>query len=220
MALALFVSLGFWQLDRAAEKEAMQALFSNEAPYRELGRIGETVPFERVEARGRLLADTQVLIDNIVRNGRLGYFVITPLEVSPGEPLLLVNRGWAEKLSVENESALLEVSDERGPIRGRVGNLPRVGIRGGGAFESSGSGWPKVAVYPTPEEVAAELGREVLPWLLLLSPDDPRGFYRDWQPDQSGPMMHYGYAFQWFAMAAAVVVIAGWQLRKRSRHRD
>lgn len=217
MAIGLFTSLGFWQLDRAAQKEELAALFSNDAPYRELGRIDEPVPFQRVETRGRLLTDRQVLIDNIVKNGRLGYYVITPLEYTRGEPLLLVNRGWIDRGRIENEDAPLQVDGDVAPIRGRVGNLPRVGIRGGAGFADSGEAWPKIAVYPTPDEVAAELGRDVLPWALLLSPDDERGYLRDWQPEQSGPMMHYGYAFQWFAMALGVVIIAAWQLSKRRK---
>ena len=50
---------------------------------------------------------------------------------------------------------------------------------------------------------------------LLLDPEDEDGFLRQWEPDQSGAMTHYGYAFQWFAMALAVIGIAFWQYRKR-----
>ena len=56
---------------------------------------------------------------------------------------------------------------------------------------------------PTLDELSAELGQELLPFILLLSPEDDDGYVRLWQPRDSGPGMHYGYAFQWFAMAAA-----------------
>lgn len=217
LAIGLFVSLGLWQLDRAAEKEGMQALFDDDAPYSDVSSIDTPVPFQRIETRGRLLTDRQVLIDNIVQNGRLGYYVITPLEYSRNEPLLLVNRGFVERGALESGAVSLDADDERNLIRGRAGNLPRVGIRGGAAFESSGEDWPRIAVYPTADEVAAELDRDVLAWALLLSPEDERGFARNWQPSESGPMTHYGYAFQWFAMATAVLVIAGWHLNKRRK---
>ena len=29
----------------------------------------------------------------------------------------------------------------------------------------------------------------------------------NWQPVATGPMKHYGYAFQWFAMLAAVIFL-------------
>ncbi len=92
--------------------------------------------------------------------------------------------------------------------------MPRVGIRSGEAFEGAGD-WPKKAMYPTLDDLSAELDQDVLPFILLLHPETDDGFVRRWQPTGSGPSMHYGYAFQWFAMAAAVLVILGWQLRKR-----
>ncbi len=216
LAISLFVSLGMWQLDRAAEKEALQALFESGGGYSDVQDVEAPEAFERLKTRGSYLADRQILIDNIVRNGRLGYFVITPVEIARGQPLLLVNRGFVDRAGFDNGS--LAIDAERIEIQGLAGNLPRVGIRGGAGFEASGNEWPRVAVYPTLDEVAAELGAELLPFILLLGPEEPSGFGRDWQPVQSGPMTHYGYAFQWFAMAVAVVVIAVWQLRKQRKN--
>ena len=210
--IAAFVSLGFWQLDRASQKEALAAMFAADAPFRDLADDYTPVPFERLATRGRLLSERQILIDNIVRNGRVGYYVITPLERMDGRPPLLVNRGWIDKQQGIADPAIDVAGDWR-LIRGRAGGLPRVGIRAGDPF--TGGDWPRVAVYPTIDEVAAELGGTLAPFVLLLDADEPDGFVRTWEPAQSGPMTHYGYAFQWFAMAAAVVAIAAWQLRRR-----
>ncbi len=214
-----FTALGLWQLDRAAEKEALAEKFANDAPYRSLGSFdvengGPPIPFEKLEVRGRPLWDRQILIDNIVRNGRIGYFVITPFELTGGTPLLLVNRGWVDKGGDADIITGVGSADGWRPVRGRAGHLPRVGIRSGDAFAGEPD-WPRVAVYPTLAEVAEQLDRELLPFVLLLDPGDADGFMRAWEPVQSGPMTHYGYAFQWFAMALAVVAIGGWQLKKR-----
>ena len=232
LAIALFVRLGVWQLDRAAEKEALQDSFTSAEVFREPqgGELsGDSLPvaFDRLTTEGRLQTDRQILIDNIVKNGRLGYYVVTPLEITRNGPLLLVNRGWIERspaaAGVDGLATDLAVGDEREPIRGRAGNLPRVGVRGGPGFADAGDEWPRIGVYPTADEVADELDRDVLPWTLLLEPDDERGFLRDWQPNVSGPSTHYGYAFQWFAMAAAVLALAIWNYRsvfRSARTRD
>jgi surfeit locus 1 family protein len=110
----------------------------------------------------------------------------------------------------------LPLMTSRRTVRGLVGRLPRVAIRPGEAFEGS-EDWPRVAVYPRPDEVATALDEELLPIVLLLAPEEPDGFVRSWQPNISGPMTHYGYAFQWFAMAATVVVLLFWHLKKRRR---
>jgi surfeit locus 1 family protein len=65
------------------------------------------------------------------------------------------------------------------------------------------------------EDVAAQLGRDVLPYALLLDAQADDGFMRDWMPNLAGPMTHYGYAFQWFALSLTVVAISVWQLRKK-----
>ncbi|MDN5862848.1 MAG: hypothetical protein L0H19_05295, partial [Salinisphaera sp.] len=53
--------------------------------------------------------------------------------------------------------------------------------------------------------------------ILLLGNDQPGGFPRDWTDVGLSPMRHIGYAVQWFAMAAAVVVLFVLVNRRRSR---
>ena len=74
-------------------------------------------------------------------------------------------------------------------------------------------GWPRIGVWPTIEEVSDEIGDEVLPFVLLLDADQDHGFTRNWEPRQSGASTNYGYAVQWFAMAATVLAIFGWFFR-------
>jgi len=211
--VVLFSWLGFWQLDRAQQKNELVALFENDAPYSRLYNDMPLEIFQRIESRGQFQSDRQILIDNIVVDGRVGYYVMTSFRLAPDAPLLIVNRGWIGK-NQRNTLPDIAVTDEFIAVRGRVGRLPRVGIRPGEAFEGSAD-WPRVAVYPTLDELAQELESELLPFVLLLSPEAEDGFVRRWQPPRSGPMMHYGYAFQWFAMALAIIAIFGWNLRKK-----
>jgi cytochrome oxidase assembly protein ShyY1 len=214
--IAAFVSLSLWQLDRAAEKEALLELFEGDAPYRRATSFESLEEFDRIQLDGRFLTERQILIDNIVLNSRPGYYVITPFKPNSNHPLLLVNRGWVRKTGSAGEIPPLGVDEQMRTVRGLVGHLPRVAIRPGKAFEGSAS-WPRVAVYPTRDEISAELDESLLPLLLLLAPDEEDGYVRQWKPNVSGPMTHYGYAFQWFAMAMAVVAILFWHLRKGLR---
>lgn len=219
----LFVSLGFWQLDRAAQKRDLLASFADSGNDSEStghmpldGKLPDR-PFQPIEARGRYDSQRQVLLENIVRDGRIGYFVITPFQQSGENALLLVNRGWLPMPDRDSgKSPQIDVDTQVRVLRGRAGQLPRVSVRPGEAFEGAAD-WPRHATYPLLDEVAAQLGTELLPFVLLLDPDQDDGFRREWQPQVSGPMTNYSYAFQWFAMAAAVMVILVWQLRKRAR---
>ena len=214
--IVLFVSLALWQLDRAGEKNALLELFGTDAPYGRVNDFESLSEFDRIQIDGRFLTDRQVLIDNIVQNSRPGYYVITPFRPNSNYPLLLVNRGWIQKSIPVGKTPDLDVDQELRTVRGLVGHLPRVAIRPGEAFEGP-TDWPRIAVYPNLDEMATQLEETVLPLALLMGPEEEDGFVRRWQPNISGPMTHYGYAFQWFAMAAAVAAILFWHLRKRRR---
>jgi len=214
--IMLFASLASWQLDRAAEKEALSSLFDDaDSPVTYVSSRDYGL-YQPVAAYGRYLPGRQILIDNIVNGGELGYYVITPLETAPGAPLLLVNRGFVRR-NPSGGLPAVDVADDTRHVTGRIGRLPRVALRPGEAIEA-GQGWPKTAVYPRWQDIAAVLGRDVAAPVLLLAPDADDGYVRQWQPEQNGPMMHYGYAFQWSALALTVLVILIWQLHKRYRN--
>lgn len=113
MASIVFVRLGFWQLERHAEKRdaaelrearlaqppvALATLLEQEEP----GPAGERIEWRRVELRGRWNPSGEVLIRNRVHNGRPGVHVVTPLVLDSGPGSseveisgeLLVLRGW------------------------------------------------------------------------------------------------------------------------------
>ncbi len=212
--IALFVSLGVWQLDRATEKNRRQALFEADAPLTPLTGDMPVTEFQNIEAHGYYLDERQVLIGNMIVDGRIGYYAITAFRYAPDKPLLIVNRGFIPRLAANELAPDLGTGADRRTVRGRAGHLPRVAMRSGEAFEGAGD-WPKTSNYPTLEDLSAELGEELLPFILLLHPAADDGFVRRWQPRESGPMMHYGYALQWFAMATAVLGILLWRMRKR-----
>jgi surfeit locus 1 family protein len=212
--VALFAGLGGWQINRGLDKRAEQNLFRDDTGHTTWRNGMDVRPFQRLEATGFYDGDRQVLLDNIIANGRRGYYVITPLAAQDGEPVLLVNRGWIEKTGDSIDPGLLNVPSGQVSVRGRAGALPRAGMKMGAGFEP-GQDWPKLAVYPSGEEVAAELGRDVQEVVLLMDPKNSHGFLREWAPQEIGPGRHFGYALQWFAMAAVLSALLIWNHRKR-----
>jgi len=215
--LPLLLALGIWQLNRAEEKETLFGQFAAGA--------GEAVPLDsrpgglddvprytRVEARGVYLDDRQFLLDNMVEAGRAGYRVLTPLLLADGR-VLMVDRGWVPREFGESaRTPEIGVAVEPRLVSGRLDRLPRPGI----ALEGEpGQGWPRVVVFPSRAELAQALGRELVPGLLLMDPDLPDGFVRNWRPAEFGPERHLGYAVQWFALAGTLVVLyMVWAFRK------
>lgn len=210
-ALAVFVSLGFWQLDRAAEKRALAERYQAGAAAAPAAvvtpaSLADADDYAAVAARGRYVPARQILLDAQTHAGRVGYRVWTPLELADGG-WILVDRGWVEAPADRRELPGVAVSADERTVRGLRAPLPRPGLRVGTRDAGDGT-WPRRLVWPDAAVLAAALGREVPDALLLLAPDEPDGYVREWDPVRMPPERHVGYAVQWFSLAAALVVIA------------
>lgn len=212
----LFLVLCAWQISRGLDKKESQQQYDSQTGYIAWNDGMDVEAFQRLKVTGRYDSEHQFLLENIVRNAWQGYYVITPMIVREDEPVLLVNRGWMPKQQ-NLDLVALSVTDERLTASGRVGRLPRAGMKMGEAITAIG--WPRKAVFPDYQDVAAALGREVQPFVLLLDAEDDFGFERDWQPVKFGPGRHYGYALQWFAMALMLAGLLAWNYRRRGFER-
>ena len=214
LLVAQFAGLGAWQISRGMEKRADQQLFRDETGFASWHNGMEIRPYQRLKATGSYDAGHQVLLENIIVNSRYGYYVITLLVGLNDEPVLLINRGWIEKTNEPLDLTQLDIPTGSVTVRGRAGSLPRPGMKMGDAFRP-GEAWPKGAVYPSAEEVAAELGIEVQAFVLLMDHEEEHGFFRHWVPTEFGPGKHFGYALQWFAMGAVLSGLLVWNYRKK-----
>jgi cytochrome oxidase assembly protein ShyY1 len=218
-----FAALGAWQISRGLDKRESRAAYREQGTFAAFRHGIEVRPYQAVEAAGRYLGDKQFLLDNIILNSRYGYYVLTALETAEDEPLLIVNRGWIEKSGPTPEvgalTATIKAPTDSLSVRGRVGSLPKPGMRMGEAITSRDT-WPQIAVWPTSEDLANSLGREVQPFVLLMDPDAENGFTRHWVPEEMGPGKHFGYALQWFAMGAVLAGLLIWNFRRRRESHD
>lgn len=215
-AVASFTALGAWQLRRGAAKEALLATLANPAAPAE--RLSAATPpprgleLRRAEVTGRYLGERQLLQDGQSLRQRPGYHVWTPLRLHDGE-LVMVDRGWIplDRAGFDGGAPAGEVT-----VRGFWRALPEPGLRlGAPAACAPAPRYPAAVLYPTAAELDCLLGQPVLPGLLLLDADLPDGFAREWTDFGFPPARHYGYAVQWFALAAAAIAIFFAVNRKR-----
>ena len=218
LAALVFVRLGLWQWHRGVERTAERTRFERGAAQLiELGtRAATQVPlYQRVSVRGQLDGAHQFLLDNRTWQGRAGYEVLTPLERT-GAPALLVNRGWVPFPGTRAELPEVGVAAVA-PVEltGRLALLPSPGLAGGRAAPDARAAWPKVTSYPDMGQLAAALGAPLEPRILLLDPQAPFGYLREWRPPGPQPLRHYSYAIQWWAFAVLTLVV--WALTSRRR---
>lgn len=214
------VQAGFWQLDRASEKRALLARFdagSAAAANPELVADAQAPArrYERLRLSGRYDASHQVLLDNLSFKGRPGYQVLTPLSTPGGT--VLVNRGW---VPADGNRAVLPDIQVGGQVRevtGRIDWLPRPGIELTTATPPQDTPWPRRLLFPTSQQISAQLGLPLRDYQLLLDPAAADGYVRDWHPGGLEPDRHVAYAVQWFGLALTVVVIYLVLARKNGR---
>jgi surfeit locus 1 family protein len=211
-AVAAFTALGVWQLGRAAEKRALLDDYRRAGAAVELRRLPSGAPrFQRVTAAGHYDAARQFLHDNRVHDGVPGVDVLTPLVLMDGSAVL-VNRGWLPLDLSRRDLPEIAVGGERRGVNGFIDDLPRTPIE---LPVRTARDWPKLVQYPRMKELETLLGRELHPRVLLLDPSEPDGYVREWQPPGAPPSRHVAYAAQWFAFAAAAVII--WIVMSRPR---
>ncbi|BEP70958.1 SURF1 family protein [Variovorax sp. V35] len=108
LALAATVSLGRWQLSRAAQKEALQARIDaqkQKAPLfqAEFLALGEAAGemHRPVRLRGLWLTAQTVYLDNRQMHGTPGFYVLTPFALEGSEQAVMVQRGWVQRNFVD-----------------------------------------------------------------------------------------------------------------------
>ncbi len=209
LLLPLFLYLGYWQLQRAEEKRALQAEYDRGANgpavqvERHVQRPNE-LQFYRVVAKGYYDTDYQILIDNRVHQGRAGYHVITPLKLQDSELRLLVNRGWIALGADRRQLPAFKTPTGLQQITG-VATVPAEKYF---TLANPEPGWQRVWQNMDMARYAASVPFPVQPVVVLLDPADAAGgFTRDWSRLDAGISVHQGYAFQWFMLAAALATL-------------
>lgn len=214
IALTAFVSLGWWQIGRGREKQALIESFArgtqSSVELVDDVTVDELPRFQHVRAVGHYDPARQVLIDNMPSQaGRPGYRVLTPFVRDGVARLLLVDRGWVPLGPSRDELPRVnDVTSERRAVSGRLDRLPAPGVRVGQAAAPGDRRWPRVMNFPLPGDLEQALGQPVESRIVLLDPAAPDGYERVWRPSLNfGPERHLGYAIQWFALAIVALVL-------------
>ena len=212
LAAALTVSLGRWQLSRAAQKERMQALVEERGAQAVLDGASltpglglEAVMHRRVMLRGQWLPEWTVFLDNRPMNSRVGFHVLTPFKLEGSAAVVMVQRGWAPRNFTER-SRLPAVQtpagmvDVRGVIVAAPSRLYELGQVQAGPIRQN----LDLTQYRT------QTGLALLPVCVEQTGLPSEGLLRDWPAVNMGVDKHFGYAFQWFGLSALIALLYVW----------
>lgn len=201
------VQLGNWQLSRAQEKESRQERLDRLSQEPAITLPDHPVKLEdfqyhQVEARGEYVPGHTIYLDNKIYKGIAGYQIVTPLRVGNTEMHVLVNRGWIA--ATRDRSKLPEVATPGGKIL--VSGIATTAMQKTlelSPDQVSGQVWENLDL----ERYRSSTGLKLQPVMILQKDQTNDGLVREWPRPDSGSGKNIGYAFQWFAMAFAVLII-------------
>jgi len=225
LAVAVTASLGVWQLNRAAQKLALRDAMEVRArltplTHRELlaAPAAAELVHQPVVLHGRWVPGHDVFLDNRQMDGRVGFFVVTPLRLSGSEQAVLVQRGWVPRdfndrlrvPAIVSPLGEVEVSGRLAPPPARL-------------YEFAESPPGPIRQNIDPVAYARETGLNLLPVSVQETGVDGDGLSRRWPAPAVDVSKHHGYAFQWFALCALVASLYLWfqillPRRKRISH--
>ncbi|MGZ3157492.1 MAG: SURF1 family protein [Burkholderiaceae bacterium] len=209
IVIAIGVALGQWQMHRAAYKEAIETKLTargSEAPLvLDSKQVNaDDVEFRRVQVTGEFADGWPIYLENRPYNGVAGFYLLMPLKIAGADLHVLIARGWLprdpadrSKLPViTTPSGIVQIE---GVIRRNPGHLMQLGqgnaVRPGAILQN-------VDVA----EVAAASKLLMQPIVIEQSNDLHDGLVRNWPRPSSGIEKHYGYAVQWYGLAATAFI--------------
>ena len=181
--LPILLGLGFWQLERAAEKLRMAEAWAARRSEQATGLLAlpadpDSLAYRRVLLRGNFLQGRDFLLDNRLYQRRYGVEVISPFRMDEGDAVVLVNRGWLEadptRRSLPDIPPGADSPELRGSIYippGKPFTLGAIGV---------GTQWPRLVQAADVSAMAEMLERPVYPYIVRLDQDSPAALTIDW----------------------------------------
>ncbi len=226
VVIAATVRLGFWQRDRAHQKEAIEAnvlRYAHAAPFT-AGAAPvalKSVEFHRVRATGRFLPDAVVFLDNRPYRDQPGFYVVMPMRLEGGG-YVLVNRGWLPR-NLADRTTIAPFATPPGEVtiegiaRADASRAFELGSGGSAAHQRIRQNLD-VAAY------ARETGLPLQSYVIQQTSghtgggkDGGDGLVRDWPQPTRDVGRNYGYMVQWWAMAVAAAGAGLYVARRAAR---
>ncbi len=210
--MAATFSLGLWQWGRAQQRLSLQAATESRhaLPPLAQGALLDApgspdLLHRQVTLRGQWLAQHTVYLDNRQMQGRPGFYVVTPLRLAGHDAAVLVQRGWVPR-NFADRAQLPPVDTPSGEVTvtGRIAPAPAR------LYEFDGAPAGPIRQNLDLAAFRAETGLPLVDGSVMQTGTASEGLLREWPAPASGADKNYGYAFQWWALCALILILYVW----------
>lgn len=210
----LLNELGFWQLSRAQEKQyrMSQLIKGNETVLTDLKMVNDDLvgQFQSVELELELLNDKVFLLDNKINNKRPGYHVFNLVREIESGKILLVNRGWLFAGLNREILPVVALPNPYWKVKARLYPLQSESISTNAAEIEKINNFYRLPVLDvkTKSDLEKQFNISIEDYVLRLDGDTESAFDTNWVWTNMSPEKHLAYAFQWFTLAFAFLIIS------------
>ena len=206
--LVLLISLGFWQLDRADEKRAIEdqiaSANSGDVELIDSAEFLKDKEYYHVRLQGSYIGDKQFIYDNQIVDQISGYYVLTPFILKGDSKSVLINRGFIPWNGRRDKLANVDIGEKLTEVKVQISKpVKRMELK---VSETTGD-FPVLIQALDLDEMSAIASLDLGSVVGLLSPESENGFVRQWEPYTGSIERHIGYAIQWFLMALVLAFI-------------
>lgn len=206
--------LGFWQLNRAKEKQYRIAQLErgSQSVITDLSTISaeQIAQFQSVDIVAKLVGYHILLLDNKIDNKRPGYHVLHVAKDDSSGKLFLVNRGWVFAGHDRSKFPDIEVPNEHWQLSARVYPIADEAISTASAAIEVSRDFIRLPVLDKKNlaEVESRLKIKLEPYILRLNEGSESALKINWMWTNMPPEKHLAYAVQWFALALALLIVS------------
>ena len=216
--LALLITLGFWQLDRADQKRAIEDQIANaNAGDVELITSVELLSdkeYYHVLLRGSYIEDRQFIYDNQIVDQIPGYYVLTPFVLKGDSRAILINRGFIPWNGRRDQIADIDIAEKITEVKVQISKpVKRIELK----TSQIKRDFPVLIQALDLAEMSSIASLDFANIVGLLSSESENGFVRKWEPYTGSIERHIGYAIQWFLMALVLSIIGTLLALKQQR---
>jgi|TARA_B100001105_G_C22398246_1_gene447831 surfeit locus 1 family protein len=214
VAFICFIQLGFWQLERASEKNNINSNYTlrQDDTLINLNNTNsinnkEALLWRRAEVNGSFLNKKNIILDNQIFNQIAGFNILTPFLIKDSNYVVLINRGWHPNLASRDLIPDIQNLEGIKALKGHIAKFPSSGISLGqdnietlnaSVFRMQRLDFDKLKYFLT---------FNLLPYMIYIDPLIDKGNYNTFKLPAPDSEKNYGYAFQWFAFAFTLLII-------------
>lgn len=207
LSLTVLIKLGFWQLDRARQKQQMQTQQQQrkQAAAKPIERLATANPqhlnYQRVRLVGRYLSDKSIYISNTFYQGKPGFEAMVPFKLKSNAQIVLLSRGW---IALPAQAKQLPSGEQT--LLGSIHLPPKQAFFL--AEKVADRNWPIRLHHFDMNTITQLLQTPSIPYLVRLEPDNPGSLQAFWPTPNFNASNSTAYAVQWFIMALIVAIVA------------